>query len=91
MKEVFEVVDVHASPSGAPLVVRWGRRTLRARGVLDAWRAGGAWWAGQYPRDYWLVDFSDIVAEVYREDRRVDLPGYAREGEPLWVLSRVVD
>ncbi|PYE56321.1 hypothetical protein [Deinococcus yavapaiensis] len=91
MKEVFEVVDVHAGPGGAPLVVRWERRTLRTRSVIDAWRAGGEWWAGRFPRDYWLIDFAQIVAEVYREDRRALLPGFEAGGADLWVLARVVD
>ena len=91
MREVFEEVNVQLSPGGTPHLMTWGKRTFRALELLDAWRAGGEWWEGRYPREYYLLAFVGLTAEVYREDRSVRLPGYLPDTHELWVLARIVD
>jgi len=58
--------------------------------VLDRWRAGGRWWQGEAPRDYFLLELAGgMVVEVYKEDKGAEADE-ARE-ENTWVLSRVAD
>lgn len=91
MKVLFEEVTVKLGPSGVPLLIVWGRRTLRVTDVLDTWRAWPAWWEGQRPRDYLLVATVGPTVELYREDRSVRPPGYEAEEGEAWVLARMLD
>ena len=91
MRVVFEQVQVQPASSGAPQFVIWGKRSLRTLEVLDFWRFGGEWWLGGYPRDYFLIRFPSLTAELYREDRSHRLPGYQLDETELWVLARIAD
>ena len=72
-------VNVAVDPNGHPSRLEGPRTPVNVRRVLDCWRYGGRWWAGEGPRDYYLLELeTGHVFEVYRA------------GES-WTLSRIAD
>ncbi len=80
MKAVQQLVEVRLTPAGEPGRLIWQSRAYPIRDVLDRWRYGGRWWLGEAPRDCYLVQAGELIAELHHED-----------GGKIWWLARLVD
>lgn len=67
MRAVQQAVTVGLTPAGDPGRLTWAGRSYPVQGVLDRWRFGGRWWLGELPRDCYLVQAGELVAELHRE------------------------
>ncbi|CAM3506673.1 Nucleotidyltransferase [Deinococcus saxicola] len=67
MKAVQQAVTVGLTPAGQLLRLVWQGRPYPIRGVLDQWRYGGRWWLNEAPRDCYLVQAGELVAELHHE------------------------
>ncbi|MFC4455234.1 DUF6504 family protein [Deinococcus sonorensis] len=73
--------DVTVDRSGRPVRFRYQGRLQVVRQQLDDWRTGGRWWLDEPPRDCYLVETAQVLAELHRED-----PPSSR-----WWLARIQD
>ncbi|CAM4058423.1 hypothetical protein [Deinococcus marmoris] len=80
MKAVQQAVTVSLTPAGELGRLLWAGRVYAIQGVLDRWRYGGRWWLGETPRDCYLVQAGELVAELHCED-----------GGNVWWLARIQD
>ena len=80
MKAVQQAVTVSLTPAGELLRLIWQGRPYPIRGVLDQWRYGGRWWLGEVPRDCYLVQAGELIAELHHET-----------APDRWWLARIQD
>ena len=80
MKAVQQGVTVSLTPAGELERLTRAGRAYPIRGVLDRWRYGGRWWLDEAPRDCYLVQAGELIAELHHED-----------GGDAWWLARLVD
>lgn len=81
MKAHLQEVSVTVQEGGVPRDLYWQGRALRVQVILDRWKYGGRWWAGEAPRDCFLVQAGHLTAELHHEDT----PG------GRWWLTRLQD
>lgn len=95
MKYASTLITVQCDPQGNPSRLEGKARQRGVTRVLDRWRAGGRWWEGEPPRDYFLLELAGgMVVEVYKEDREASEAEESKKEESekeTWVLSRVAD
>ncbi len=68
MKAVQQTVTVSLTAAGELQRMVWAGRAYPVQGVLDQWRYGGRWWLGEVPRDCYLVQAGELIAELHHED-----------------------
>lgn len=81
MKAVQQEITVTLREGGRPHLLYWQGRTYPISVLLDQWRFGGRWWLDEHPRDCYLVQAGNLVAELHHED----IPG------GRWWLARLQD
>ncbi len=78
MKRVQEHIEVRTR-GNRPHIIRWRRRLLDVRQVLDFWVIEGRWWSAEERRVYFRVSTSTgAVMDIYRRDNE-------------WYLASLVD
>lgn len=75
MRAVNVIENEHGHPSG----LNGPRDAVKVTQILDCWRAGGAWWLDELPRDYYRIELTTgDIWEVFKSG-------------DTWTLSRIDD
>jgi hypothetical protein len=90
--------SVRLDKEGRPRSVYYRGRTYAVSAILNRWEWCGEWWAGLFPREYWVLELEgELVLEVYQlgfpdyiPNAQNPDPSYLREVY-TWVVLRIYD